>query len=131
MAVKRPLIAVLLLLVAGAALIFLLLPADSEEPEFSRDDLKFIDAYIRLSVAGQMPTEEPEAWVLEREHILAESGVDSLWMTRYAESLSGDTGKLLSIWTEITDRLDSLKEINQLKNKARPQSSSTVNADSM
>lgn len=110
MAAKRHLVVLLLLLGAGGAFVLFLLSSESEAPGFSDDDLKFIDVYVKLSVAGEMPAEEPETKALAKKRILEENGVDSLWMTRHAESLSGDTRRQLSIWQEITNRLDSLQK---------------------
>lgn len=117
MAAKLRLISVLLLLVVGAALTVILLPSESEKPEFSREDLQFIAVYVKLSVAGEMPLAEPESRILTRDSILAESGVDSLWMARYTQSLSGDTRRQLSIWQEIAGRLDSLQKTDPAMKK--------------
>jgi hypothetical protein len=117
MAAKLRLITVLLLLVVGAALTVILLLSQSEKPEFSRDDLKFIDVYVRLSVAGESPVTGPGSRNLTRDSILAENGVDSLWMARYTRNLSGDTHRQLSIWQEIAGRLDSLQKTHPAKRR--------------
>ena len=110
MAAKRHLIAVFLLLAAAGAVILLLISVESREPQFSEDDLKFIDVYVKLSIAREMPAVKTARQVLDPQRILAESGVDSLWMARYARSLSGNIDKQLLIWKEITSRLDSLQK---------------------
>jgi hypothetical protein len=111
MAAKRLVIGIFLLLAAAGISIPLLFSSQTEEQKFSADDLIFIDTYVKLSVAGEMPVEDPGSRTLARERVLEKSGVDSLWMARYAENISGDTEKQLSVWKEITGRLDSLREI--------------------
>jgi hypothetical protein len=118
MAVKpsRLFFLILLIILAGIAMTMIIRSRHIISERNSAD--KFISTYLALSLARDQFGSQPDSLKVTFQHIFKHYGTDSLWMDNYARSLSKNLGNSQKVWEEITGRLDSLKQIQNLDSKS-------------
>lgn len=126
---RKILAAILIVAVAGSAVVFLTGSPDKEK--FTREDDKFASVFVQMAVAREMAGNDRDSLKILYENIFRQYAVDSLWLVDYLSSLSDNTEKHKMIWDVIVEKLDSLNSNPERNSETDQKSSSTTNADSI
>jgi hypothetical protein len=73
------------------------------------DESRFIATYLAMSIANEKYIGQPDSLKAATENIFNKYGADSTWMADYGKKLSTNLVQSKQVWTEITKRLEALR----------------------
>ena len=102
----RPVVTIILVIVFGFAVAYFVRPQDKKNP---REGL-FVDAYVELMLLSARSDSSSEAYVIQRDSILAKFALTDSSLLALKRELNADPDHLIEIWDNIELRLKARRD---------------------